>query len=136
MKDRFTIKEEAYNRLKQDYLTHGSLFVAFDFDDTIFPYTNKEDTFFEVQELLRRCNKLKFTLILFTAREGIALNFAKRHCERVDIKYDYVNENPIMDTRKPYWNILLDDKAGLDSAFDMLNTLVKEIENGSIKFSK
>ena len=37
---------------------------------------------------------------------------------------DFVNENPIMNTRKPYYNILLDDRAGLDSSVYMLRTLL------------
>jgi hypothetical protein len=35
---------------------------------------------------------------------------------------DYINESPIKydDTVKPYFNLLLDDKAGLNEAFDRL----------------
>lgn len=136
MKDRFTIREEAYKRLEEDYLKYGSLFIAFDFDDTIFPFKNKGDTCFEVQSLLRKCDKLGFILILFTAREGASLAFSKRFCERIEIKYTFVNENPIMKTRKPYYNLLLDDKAGLDSTFEILTTLITNIEDGKIKFNR
>lgn len=41
------------------------------------------------------------------------------YCKHFGIAVDYINENPeIMNTRKPYYNILLDDRAGLECAFN------------------
>lgn len=60
------------------------------------------------------------------------------YCKHYGIRVDYVNESPIMKTRKPYYNILLDDRAGLQESFGVLDTLIYRIKNNhaSIKFNK
>lgn len=55
-----------YNRLKQDYLAHKSLFVAFDYDNTVFDYHSQGINYEAIVELLRICKSYGFTLILFT----------------------------------------------------------------------
>lgn len=52
----------------------------------------------------------------------------KKYCFHFGIKVDYINESPIMNTRKPYYNILLDDRAGLQEAADTLNSVLNLIE--------
>ncbi len=52
-----------YNRLKQDYLVHKSLFVAFDYDNTVFDFHNQGINYDEIIEILRICKLLGFTLI-------------------------------------------------------------------------
>ena len=129
------------NRLKEDYLKHGSLFIMFDFDDTVYPYSNKEDTCNKVIATLKRCNKAGFKLILFTAREREnGLEFAEQYLKELGIEYLYTNCNPEGDiklggvTRKPYCNLLLDDKAGLGHALEALIILLSEIDKGKIKY--
>lgn len=121
-----------YERLKKDYLKHGSLFVAYDFDNTVFDYHDQGVDYIEIIELLRVCNNLGFKLILFTANEGADLIKAERYLKNYDIPFDYVNRNPIMDTRKPYYNILLDDRAGLIESFNNLKKLTDAIRNKEI----
>ena len=48
-------------------------------------------------------------------------------CCRLGIKPDYINESPIRfdcGGFKPYFNILLDDRAGLESAYNSLKTVI------------
>lgn len=54
------------------------------------------------------------------------------------LRVDYINESPIMKTRKPYYNTLLDDRAGLQEAFGVLDVLIYRIKNkhANIKFNK
>lgn len=121
-----------YERLKNDYKTHKRLFVAFDFDNTVFDYHNQGIDYIEIIELLRLCKELDFILILFTASEGQGLENAKSYLQKKDIPYDLINENPIKNTRKPYYNILLDDRAGLKEAYTHLKKLTDEIRNQKI----
>jgi hypothetical protein len=121
-----------YARLRKDYLEHGSLFVAFDFDNTVFDYHNQGINYDQIVELLRTCKALGFTLILFTGNEGLQLDVIKQDLQNRDIPYDLINENPIMKTRKPYYNILLDDRAGLLEAYQHLKKLTDEIQNNKI----
>lgn len=125
------------DRLLNEYKVHNKLYVAFDFDNTIFDYHNTGGDFSGIINLLRECTKLKFVLILFTSNEGDRLDWMKEYCKHFNIAIDYINENPeIMDTRKPYYNILLDDRAGLECAFNYLSNVVSKIKseiNASIK---
>ena len=121
-----------YNRLKQDYFTHKSLFVAFDYDNTVFDYHKKGINYSSVIELLRTCKSLGFTLILFTGNEGEKLEVIKKDLIERNIPFDLINENPLMKTRKPYYNILLDDRAGLKEAYNNLKRLIDEIQNKEI----
>lgn len=121
-----------YERLKQDYLTHGSLFVAFDYDNTVFDYHSKGIDYSDVIHLLRNCKSLGFTLILFTGNEGEKLKTILSNLNNRKIPFDLVNENPLMPTRKPYYNILLDDRAGLVESYNTLKKLTDAIRNKEI----
>ena len=117
-----------YQRLKSDYQTHRSLFVAFDYDNTISDYHKQGHDFTAIIDLLRESHKLGFKLILFTANEGLKLEQIKIDLAKRNIPFDYVNENPIMKTSKPYYNILLDDRAGLVESYGYLRKLVDFIK--------
>ena len=121
-----------YNRLKQDYLAHKSLFVAFDYDNTVFDYHSQGINYDEIIEILRTCKSLGFTLILFTGNEGEKLETIKQDLKNREIPFDLINENPLMKTRKPYYNILLDDRSGLKESFNYLKRLIYEIRNKEI----
>jgi len=121
-----------YKRLQNDYLQHGSLFVAFDYDNTVFDYHNQGIKYHKIIELLRVCKSLGFTLILFTGNEGDQLEKIKTDLKERNIPFDLINENPLMQTRKPYYNILLDDRAGLEEAYHNLKKLTDEIRNKKI----
>lgn len=71
-------------------------------------------------------------LILFTGNEGEQLEIIKKDLNKRNIPFDLINENPIMKTRKPYYNILLDDRAGLKESYTFLNKLINEIQTKKI----
>jgi len=121
-----------YNRLQQDYLVHKSLFVAFDYDNTVFDFHNQGINYDEIIKILRICKSLGFTLILFTGNEGEKLEVIKQDLKNREIPFDLINENPLMKTRKPYYNILLDDRAGLKESYNNLKRLIDEIRNKEI----
>jgi len=121
-----------YDRLRQDYKQHGSLFVAYDYDNTIFDYHGLGINYHSIIEILKESKELGFTMILFTGNEGDKLESILNKLKSLQIPYDFVNENPIMDTRKPYYNILLDDRAGLKESYNYLKNLIDEIRNQKI----
>ncbi|MCX2681836.1 hypothetical protein OOZ15_17915 [Galbibacter sp. EGI 63066] len=121
-----------YKRLKEDYQEHKSLFVAYDYDNTVFDYHNRGINYDRIIDLLRVCKSLNFTLILFTGNEGEKLEIIKEDLKRRGIPFDLINENPLMKTRKPYYNILLDDRAGLKESYQNLKKLTDEISNKEI----
>ncbi|PIB36044.1 hypothetical protein BFP72_11870 [Reichenbachiella sp. 5M10] len=121
-----------YDRLRRDYLQHGSLFVAYDYDNTVFDYHDWGIKYDKIVDLLRVCKSLGFTLILFTANEGERLEGVKEDLNARGIPFDLVNENPLTNTRKIYYNVLLDDRAGLSEAYQMLKRLTDEIRSKEV----
>ena len=120
-------------KLFEQYKKHGNILVAFDYDDTIHDYHKKGYEFPKVMEILRECSVLGLTMILYTGNEDIdnILNYLKGQ----GIRVDHVNCSPIeAHKKKPYFNILLDNNAGLGQAYEILSlTLlkIKEKKNDS-----
>lgn len=127
MNDPFFNINFAADRLFDQYQRHGNLIVAFDFDDTIFDWTDSGHTYNKVIDLLKECKELGFHLILFTCREGQILKEAVEFCNYLGIKPDSVNENTMRNSRKPLYNILLDDRAGLSAAYETLKEAISYI---------
>lgn len=125
-------KEQQVERLRSEVAAHGSLFVAFDFDNTIFDYHNQGFDYSGVISLLRRCSEMGHKMILLTSNEDEEkLAFIRYYCRSFGIRIDYVNENPAVchNCRKPYYNILIDDRAGMNEACEILNAIIQEQEN-------
>lgn len=122
--------EFCVKRLWRDYEKHANLIIAFDFDNTIYDYHNERYHFDCVKSLLRDCSELGFTMVLFTANDDPdTLQHHIEFCEGEGIRVDFVNESPVLKTTKPYYNILLDDRAGLEDAYHILSQVVKRIKN-------
>jgi hypothetical protein len=127
MEDRYLDFNENVNRLINDYKKHGNLFIAFDFDNTVFDYFNVGDIYPKIESILRYLKQNNFDLILFTGNEGNKLQEIIKYCRDHGYKPTYINENPIMKTRKPYYNLLLDDRAGLKEAYEILLLTLKQL---------
>lgn len=121
-----------YRRLKEDYHTHGSLCVAFDYDNTVYDYHHRGISYTKIIQLLCDCKALGFTLMLFTANTGSTLSTLLQDLRQRSIPFDLVNENSLQDTRKPYYNILLDDRVGLFEAYTQLRKLVDELPGKAV----
>jgi hypothetical protein len=127
MQDRFLSDTTAFQRLLEEYKKHGSLYIGFDFDNTIYDVHGLGDTFPEMVKLLHDLKSINCKLILFTCREGNELQEAVEYCKSIGIVPDYVNESPLFKTRKPFFNVLLDDRAGLAYTFEMCKSLVLKV---------
>lgn len=120
MKDRYLDLTENVKRLIADYRKYKNLYIAFDFDNTVFDYHKIGDTFPKLEKLLRYLKIKGFNLILFTGNEGNKLQEIVSYCKEHGYEPNFVNECPVMETKKPYYNILLDDRAGLNEAYQIL----------------
>jgi hypothetical protein len=121
------------DRLLEQYKLHKTLIVCTDFDDTLFDYHKKGFTYPKVVELLLQCQEMGFTLIMLTTVEDESrLKDNIAYCDGLGLKIKYVNEGPIMPkAKKPFFNIYLDDKAGLGQAYDILNQTVQLIRRST-----
>lgn len=125
----FIDEERCFSRLKDEYDRHKKLVVGFDFDNTIFDVHNNGGNYSDVISLLQRCKELGFILCLYTSESDKEhLAWKVHYCEHFKINPDYINESPLLPgTTKPFFNVLLDDRAGLGSAYRSLKLLVDRI---------
>lgn len=113
-------------KLVKCYEEHGKITVGLDFDDTIYPL--RDHPF-----VVKRCAQVrslieavrdKVTLCLWTVAADWSQKYKVTITEELyGIKLDYVNESPLYEdptVRKPFFNIVLDDNAGLDDAMAIL----------------
>lgn len=138
MTDYYANFDNFYQRLEDWYLKHGVLIIAFDFDDTVFNSYGKPDaTYDNVIAVLRRWrNHGKF--VCFTARASIDYDFIKQHLVMKDIPFDYINNHANGDDiigRKIYYNVMFEDKSGLEFPYRALSKLMDKIENGEIVYT-
>lgn len=136
-----------FNDLIQKYEKFGTLYIGVDFDNTLLPYgsldlTNDEDGsicvqqgFLDIVDLLRKCKNLGLKLCLWslpTSQEN--LDWKIEWCKRYGIEMNYVNESPLLTEfskvfKKPHFNLLLDDVAGLESGYSILHNICRYIES-------
>lgn len=122
-----------FNRLCQELDTHKKLVIGFDFDNTIFDVHNKGGDYSQIINVLQKCKKLGWTLCLYTAelREDW-LKWKVDYCKHFGIEPDYINESPLIKgTKKPFFNLLLDDRAGLEEAYTLLIKVIDYADSKS-----
>ena len=134
--------EGAIEKLYADYCKYGTLYIAFDFDNTIWDFhtyeNNYEDNpkavFWDIVNLLKKCKEYGMKLILWTSCPTQWDELKKYNlCKTWGIDPDYLNCSPLSPgATKPHFSLLLDDKAGLESATYILEEVLKRIENEHI----
>lgn len=133
--DHYLKTSNSYERLKNEYIKHGKIIIAVDFDDTIYDYHQKNRSYEKVINLLKSMKEHAY-IIIYTAAGEERYPEIQEYCREVDIPYDSINENiiglNIPEGKKLYYNILLDDRAGLGQAYDILLMLSYEIERRKI----
>ena len=132
-------ERKAIERLKREYKQHGKLICGFDFDCTIYDYHKEGLELQPVIDLLKRCSGLGFTMCLYTltlkdSDMGISEKIA--YCNKLGIAVHEINESSVMGINsqqvkhyhyKPFFSILLDDRAGLSASYNILLTTLKEL---------
>ena len=128
--DEYLKPNASFLRLLKEYNEHKSLVLAYDFDNTVYDFHKKHETYDDVIELLRELKGVNCYLICFTA--NLDKQFIEKFLNSWEIPYDAINENPPFfksDARKIYFNALLDDRCGLKQVYDELKLLIEIIKN-------
>lgn len=110
-------------KLLEQHKQWGSLIIAFDFDDTVFPYRYPIEVLRPVHELLRECHEAGHELVCFTANDD--LEKVTRYLLWNNIPYHAINESSVASEGKIFYNIFLEDKAGLDQTIEILREFLK-----------
>lgn len=127
--DEFLIPHANFKRLYEEYKKYGSLSIGVDFDNTLYDFHKKGYGYETAIDLCIRAESLGMSIHIFTANPDHEL--VKRHCEDKGIKIAGINTDGVClgyECRKPFYSLLLDDRAGLISAVDDLTMLVNQLE--------
>lgn len=120
------------DRLVENWKLHNGIIIAFDFDNTVFDYYDNGYGYDKVIKLLKECKDMGCILILSTCCDESKFKFIKNKCIEVRIQIDYINESPPyipFTGNKIYYNIMLDDRAGLSAAYIILYKTKERIKN-------
>lgn len=135
---RYLNKETTYNRLKDEWLKHGKIIVAYDVDSTVLPFHDyeKEDDYSILHNLIKALYELKCTLIVFTAAEESRWEDIKIKLKKSELPYHYFNQSPpeipgLVAKGKVYANIYLDDRASLYASVELLQKLINDIKSNN-----
>ena len=130
--DPFLNDLKCIKRLVNEWVTHKSLIIAYDYDNTVFDYHGIGYQFNDIISLLQECKKYGAKFIVFSCSPPDRYEEMTKYLIDNDIPWDTINQNIIElhgGQGKVFYNILLDDRAGLKSAYSVLNaalTVMKE----------
>lgn len=130
--DPFMIKENVKDRLRNELQKYGKLIIAYDFDYTVHDYLNEGYTFPKMIELLQLWRPYAY-YIVFSASPESRYDYIKEYLNENLIPFDVINDEVIERnyTRKVYYNVFLDDRAGLGETYSILMELYEEIVKGN-----
>lgn len=120
------------NRLLQEWLQHGKIVIATDFDDTISPWSFRtEEDLIEQDKIIQILKIAKQTgayITIWTACNKDRFEEITNYCNSKGLEIDSINENPISlpygKDKKIYANIYLDDRAGLNESLHILEKVM------------
>lgn len=133
MQDRYWKHAQCVERLVREYKQYGRIIIALDFDNTVFDYHGLGDTYPMIESLLKRAEPYT-NVMIFTCRPKKQHEEITEYLNERGIKFDTINE-PIItlngedSTSKPFYSLLLDDRAGLYSAMYTLQAFITVLES-------
>jgi hypothetical protein len=134
--DPYILTDACVERLWREYETHKRLIVAVDYDDTVFDFHKRTHLHGYILRLLRRCKEAGFYVVLFSASAPERHPEMLAYMESHGVEVDSVNRNPIPlpfgHHGKIYYNILLDDRAGLGQAAEILEEVLRRRDDNRL----
>ena len=130
--DPYLIDIVSIQRLVKEWVKHKSLIIAYDYDNTVFDYHNNGYEFEFVIDLLRESKKYGAKFIVYSCSPATRHDEMREYLNSNDIPFDTINQNIVElhgGEGKLFYNIFLDDRAGLKSACSILSsamTVIKE----------
>jgi hypothetical protein len=133
--DEFLKPDALYDQLLHKYKKYGRLVIACDFDRTLYDSKESGESYEMVRQLIRDLYQHNCYIIIFTGNKNIA--FMRNFLFKNNIPYNSINEDaPFVKIdnigRKPYFNAIIDDRAGLICVYEALTKFLKTINYGKL----
>ena len=128
--------DRTVNRLIEEHKAHKSLLIAVDFDYTITNFNDSNYKFNKLVQLVKDAkHKINATIIVFTANSNNEL-INEVFLKDLGFLPDFINESPVkFKTSKIYYNLLLDDRAGLSSAYNTLQLVINMLLDSNVEIN-
>ena len=120
-------------RLTKEWIEHGKIIIAVDYDSTISPYhtiDNSED----IQRCIKLLQDAHYTgayIVINTACNHDRYEEIQKYCEGIKLPIDAINKTPLDlpygKTGKVYANLYLDDRAGFIEAMNLLEACMYQV---------
>lgn len=134
-RDHYLNFDNFVERLREELHKYGTLIVAYDYDDTVHDFHKKGREYNDIISLLQRLDKLGIAkFIVYTCSERERYIEIGNYLSENNIPWDSINCQPegisgkVPTGEKLYYNVLLDDRAGLQMPYWALNMICSEIE--------
>lgn len=124
MTDRYLDDKECIDRLVHEWEKHGNLVVALDYDNTVYDFHRRGDKYENVINVVRKAHKMGCRVVIFSCSDEARFPEMKKYLTENDIPFDGINEDvgfTKYKCRKINYSILLCDRSGLGSAYNILN---------------
>lgn len=133
--DYYLSEENCYQRLRSKFQKYGKLIFCVDFDDTIYDFHKLGRSYDDIINLLHRWEKYSEVVIL-TGNGDDKYDVIEKYLSEKQITYRGINcdSSVSFGGRKTYGNVYIDDRGGLPSVYRILNRLITEIEEGTVKY--
>jgi hypothetical protein len=122
-------------RLVTEWVKHKSIIIAYDYDNTVFDYHGLGYKFDGIISILRECKEYEAKFIVFSCSPTERHGEMKDYLNENNIPFDKINENIIElhgGEGKLFYNILLDDRAGLKTAITILSIALDIIKHNPV----
>lgn len=115
-------------RLLREFREHGRILLAIDFDSTLKSWhtIQNDGDIARVISLVKRVQEYTYNII-FTSCDPNRYDEIRQHCKDIGVRVDVINQNAIENLpygheRKPLYNCLIDDRAGLHESLYILES--------------
>lgn len=130
--DQYLSIEKGVKRIVDEYNKYGEIIIAYDFDSTVNNFYEEDNYTYEKVISLLKAWKGKAKFMCFTVSNKSRFPSIRKYARLKGIPLDVINDDIIqiadVKSRKPFWNILLDDRAGLPSAYIILREALSRIQ--------
>ena len=105
-------------RLLKEMQKHPYLVIAVDFDNTVYDYHKQGLDLEHIKRVVAQCHGLGHEVFAFTCNQDtdFVKDFFEKEMNIPDIQINTNSLDHLYPGRKPFFNVLLDDRAGLHSA--------------------
>lgn len=126
------MKERDIERLTKEWIEHGKIVLAVDYDDTLYHWRHRtKEECDEVINLVKWCKTIGAYVMIHTSSDPERYDEIISFCKSQGLEIDSINKNaielPYGSKGKPYYNWQLCDRSGLSYAKDVLELAAKAV---------